>query len=212
VRTCKTLTISIALALGVATSIARAQDAELEIPPDPIALDPVLSGSVYTGLVFPVERSALCPGESDCVFLPGGAVGLFVERRWPSGPALGLGYEVWFVDSSGVYELGIMQELRAQVRYSFLQSSNFHPFIGLGIGALIFGDTLKIATAGVAIDLLLGLELELTEVIGVYIGLPWRFFRTTPFTTPRDRVRRADAEGINIATSVIVALTITEAP
>jgi hypothetical protein len=210
VRTRKTWTISLLLALPAAS--ASAQDFPLEVPPDPIALDPVLSGSVYTGLVFPVSTTPLCPGESDCVLLPGGLVGVYVERRWPSGPALGLGYEVWFVDSSGVYELGIMQELRAQVRYSFLQSSIVHPFVGLGIGALIFGDTLKIATAGVALDLLIGVELELTEIIGVYVGLPWRFFRTTAFTTPRDRVRRADDPGINIATSFIISLTITEAP
>jgi hypothetical protein len=181
----------------------------IELPPDPYSLDPVVSVGFHLGLVVPVARDPLCPSGSDCVFQGGGSFGVVLERRWPSGPAIGLGYQLWFLDASGIYELGLMQELRAQFRYLFLMEAILHPFLGAGIGAVVFGDTFAVATVGVAVDAFLGVELELTETISVHVAIPWRVFRTDSFTTRRDRVRRAEEAGFNVAASLELGLAIT---
>lgn len=202
-----------------APAIAQAQppeatvdDAGFELPRAPSEIDPVLAVDVHFTAVFPVLRDPLCPDGAKCVFAGGGGVGIGVERRWPAGLTLGLGYDAWFLDSNNVYELGVMQMLSARVRYYFMQPSIVHPFLGAGVGALIFGDTLEIATLGVAAVGTLGLEWELTEAIALTVAIPVRFFTTSSFQTRRDRVDRAEDPGLNVAASVQFGLVIVETP
>ena len=187
-------------------------DAAFELPPVPTDVDPVLAVDVHFAAVFPILRDPLCPAAEKCVFAGGGGVGLGVERRWPTGVSLGLGYDAWFLDSNNVYELAVMQMLSARVRYLLLSESIVHPVIGAAIGALVFGDTLEIATLGVAGVASVGLEWELTESIALLLLLPVRFFTTSSFQTRRDRVERAEEPGLNIAASLQFGLVIVETP
>lgn len=184
-----------------------------ELPRAPEELDPLLSVEVHVAAVVPVTRKPLCPPDVErCVFRGGGGVGGSIERRWPTGLALGLGYDAWFLDSDNVYELGVMQMLSARLRYYFLRESVLHPFVAGGAGALIFGDTLQIATVGVGVEAAVGVEIELTETIALAGVLPWRFFTTSPFQTTRDRAERAQEPGVNVAVSFQVGLVVVTAP
>lgn len=181
-----------------------------EVPPAADALEPVLSGSIYLGVGVPLEAKTLCPNGSECVFSGAGNVGAQIERRWPSGPAVGLSYELGFVNSNAVYELGLLQELRGQARYYFLPRSLLHPFIGGGVGAVVFGDTFRIATAGVSATAFVGVELEMTELLSVFVTLPVRAVRFGAFTTDRDGVRRASDGNFTVTASLQVGIAITQ--
>lgn len=183
-----------------------------ELPRPPQELDAVLAVEVHVSIVSPVLRDPLCPPEADCVFGGGGGVGGSLERRWPTGMSLGLAYDAWFVDSNNIYELAVMQMLSARVRYYFMQDTALHPHLGLGAGALTFGDTLRFATVGFAVEASVGGEWEVTESIAVSVAMPWRLFTTSSFQTTRDRVQRAEEAGINLAVSLQIGLTIVETP
>ncbi|MEM9189587.1 MAG: hypothetical protein AAGF12_10460 [Myxococcota bacterium] len=187
---------------------------ELEVVPRPPAeREPVLGVHVFLSGVLPVQTSStLCPDEAECVFGVGGGVGAALEQRWPTGPALGLAYEAWFLDSAGVFEVGLLHTLRAQVRYLFFSSGVLHPYLGGGVSFLLFGDSFRARTAGVAIDLMVGVELELTASISLVLAAPWRVFSLAPFTSPRDGVARSESIGISTAFSLQVGLAIIETP
>lgn len=183
-----------------------------EVPPAVESLEPVLSGALYLGFSLPLENGALCPSAAECVYSNGGGVGGHVERRWPSGPAVGLAYELGFVNSNGVFELGLIQELRGQAKYYFLPRSLVHPFVGGGVGAVIFGDTFRVATAGVSVTAIVGLELELTELLSAFVTLPVRAIRFAPFTAGRDGVRRAADGDFSVTAALQLGLVITQIP
>ena len=201
--------------------VAQAQDGDAEPrrprfapPPAPDDQEPVLGGEVHIVAVSPISRDPLCPAGSDpmmeagCVFSGGGGVGLSLERRWPRGLSIMLGYEAWFLDSNAVYELAVMQEVRAMVRYLFFDRAAMHPFLGFGLGAMLFGDTLSIAAVGGAVDIAIGVEIELTETFALVLATPVRIFTTTSFVTPRDGTRRAEEGGFNSAVCLHIGLSV----
>jgi hypothetical protein len=201
-----------------AVSGARAQDAapeephasavHVDPPPAPEAREPELIAQVHLGTVIPLERTDICPGESLCVLGGGAIVGVEIERRWPFGLGVLVGYDAWFVDSGGVFELGVVQIVRAGVQYVFADEWSIHPAIHLGVGALVFGDTLLVSTVGGAAEVGASAELELTESVAITFGAQAWLFTTTPFTTGRDRTRRSEGLGLNAALQLNVGLSI----
>lgn len=200
-----------------AAGVARAQDApeephpsavHVDPPPAPEAREPELIAQVHLGTVIPLERTDICPGESLCVLGGGAIVGVEIERRWPFGLGVLVGYDAWFVDSGGVFELGVVQIVRAGVQYVFADEWSIHPAIHLGVGALVFGDTLLVSTVGGAAEVGASAELELTESVAITFGAQAWLFTTTPFTTGRDRTRRSEGLGLNAALQLNVGLSI----
>lgn len=170
----------------------RVRAAEFQ-PPQPIdELPPALNYEVHLGLMLPIEVSDVCPAEADCILDGGGGVGVFLAQRWPAGLAIGLDYQAWFVDSSSVFELGVLQSLHAYSRFYFMPTNVAHPFVGVGVGGMLFGDTLNISTIGLSAEALAGVELELTESIGLVFSVPVRMLRMGRFVSPRDRVARGE--------------------
>lgn len=176
-------------------------------PPSPAEHEPVLLVDVYLGLVTPLERSDICPGGASCVLGGGAVVGGEIERRWAFGLGIFLGYEAWFVESGGVFELGTAQLIRAGLRFSFLESQVVHPAIHVGAGAMVFGDALFVSTVGGALDLGATTEIELTDSVAATVGAKTWLFTTGPFTT-RDEVERSQGAGINVALMLSVGLSI----
>jgi hypothetical protein len=162
----------------------------LVIPPPPMQIPPRLALEVHTGLTLPLDNDALCPSAAGCVLQSGGGIGLSVERRWPTGFGGLLAYDVWFLDSDSVYELAVQQLFRAGARYTMPTDFVFHPIFELSLGVMGLGDIFRIATAGVLIQSFSGVETELTESVGVRIGMGLRAFSHSPFRTQRDGVRR----------------------
>jgi hypothetical protein len=174
---------------------ARADDTSkgeflFEVPPAPALATPLLAFDVHTGFSSPLNHRSLCPAGAGCVLQSGGGVGGSIERRWPSGFGVMGAYDLWFLDTDSVYELGVEQILRAGMRYTMPSEIIFHPMFELTAGFLTYGDTFRVATAGVVLQALAGSEIELTESVGLRVGFGLRVFSHSAFRTERDGVWR----------------------
>ena len=197
--------------LVLLTSSAHAQEPaphHVEPPPAPDSREAELNVAIRLGAIAPIDQADICPGDSTCVLGAGASFGLEIERRWPLGIGILVAYDAWFVDSGGVFELGIVQAVLAGVRYTFLLDSIVHPSVHIGAGALVFGDTFLVETVGGALDLGVGAEFELTDSVVLAGGAAFWLFTTSPFVTGRDRTRRSEGLGLNIALQVYLGLTI----
>lgn len=210
-------TLALAGVLGLVVGLASPVGAQapgpagarhVRPPPAPETHQPELLAEIHTGGVIPLERSDICPGDSLCVLGGGGVIGVEIERRWPMGLGVSVAYDVWFVDSGGVFELGSVQTVRAAVRYVFGYEWQVHPAIQIGAGALVFGDTLSVSTVGGALEIGASAEVELTESVSLTAGAQAWLFTTTPFTTGRDRTMRSEGLGLNAALQLNVGLLI----
>jgi hypothetical protein len=177
---------------GVSPAQAEADTGELhfEVPPAPANAKPLLTFDVHTGVTAPLNHRALCPKTAGCVLKAGGGVGGSVERRWPSGFGVLGAYDLWFLDTDSVYELGVQQQLRGGVRYTMPTEVIFHPMFELTAGVFLYGDTFRVATGGAALQLIAGSEIELTEAVGLRLGFGLRVFSHSAFRTERDGVLR----------------------
>lgn len=174
-------------------SVAHGQAAEpfrFEVPPAPELAKPRLTFDVHVGFSAPLNNHPLCPAGAGCVLKSGGGVGGSAERRWAGGLGVLVGYDLWFLDSDSVYELGVQQILRAGLRYTMPTSVVFHPVFELSGGLMVYGDTFRIATAGALLEGLVGSEFELSAAFGLRAGLGVRVFSHSPFRTERDDVQR----------------------
>src|SRR4030095_16562598 len=93
------------LSYVVAAGRVRAEATEPPILVPPEAQKPVLAGEVHVDMLFPLLRKAFCPEGAACVLEEGLGLGFSVERRWPTGLGLILGYDAWFLNSNNVFEL-----------------------------------------------------------------------------------------------------------
>lgn len=203
------------LALGLLTGLpaAHAQDVTpredlLVIPPPPSLAAPRYALEVHTGLTLPLDNNSLCPSGAGCVLEAGGGIGVSLERRWPSGFGALAAYDVWFLDSDSVYELAVQQLLRGGMRYTMPTDFVFHPIFELSLGVMGLGDIFRIATGGMLVQAFSGVEAELTESVGVRVGMGLRAFSHSSFRTERDGVRRGDGVRFSEAFFVEVGLTV----
>jgi hypothetical protein len=162
---------------------------------------------VHTGFSAPLSNRSLCPKDVGCVMQSGGGVGGSAERRWPSGFGLMLAYDLWFLDTDSVYELGVQQLLRAGLRYTMPTDIVFHPVFELTGGGMGYGDTFAIATAGVLAQAMAGCEIELSAAFGLRAGIGLRAFSHTTFRTERDGVKRGNHGPFSESFFFEVALT-----
>jgi hypothetical protein len=169
---------------------ASSQGFVFEVPPAPQLAEARFTFDVHTGFSSPLANHSLCPPGAGCVLKSGGGVGGSAERRWPMGLGVLAGYDLWFLDSDSVYELGVQQILRLGLRYTMPTSVVFHPVFELSPGLMMFGDTFRVATVGAALEVLAGSEFELSAVFGLRAGLGVRVFSHSEFRTERDGVLR----------------------
>lgn len=196
-----------ALAQGLAEEQA---DAEFELPPPPETLPPQLAGEARLDVVFPLAQGRLCPPGELCVFGGGGGVGGLVEWRRASGLALGVGYDVWFLDGNGVHELSTLQAVRFNLRKFFLPHREVHPYVGGAVGALLFGDTFRHNAVGALVDLTFGFEVEISPTLAFTAGIAVRLFYTTEFESRSDGVIRGDNFGVDGAAALQVGLVLLQ--
>jgi len=187
---------------------AAGHEPDLDLEEEEASPLPTLVGEVHLSAVIPFAREPLCPVDRPCVLGGGGGIGGTLEHRWSIGFALFVGYDAWFLDSDGVYEIGVLQLLRAGARYVFMMDSLLHPFLDAGVGLVLFGDTFLVSAAGGAIQLTLGAEIELSDEIAMTLSTAWRFFVTSEFSTSSDRTVRG-GEGLNAAVAIQIGFALT---
>lgn len=195
--------------LGVSVGRALGQSEPFEPPPPPEEHAPVIAGEVHLDVVFPFADRPLCPPGDACVFGGGGGIGGLVEWRYPTGWAVGAGYDVWLLDGNGVHELSTLQALRFVARRFFLRERQLHPFVGAAIGGLLFGDAFRRNAGGGLVDVFAGFELEIVPTLAFVVGIGVRLFATSAFTSRSDEVERAQKFGVDGAAMLQVGLALT---
>jgi hypothetical protein len=195
-------------------SLVAAQEGAgaFELPPPPDSLGPHRVGEFYMSFVFPVARDPLCPADAACIFGGGGGVGALTEWRWPRGPAVGFGYDLWFLNGNAVFELTTVQFLKAHFRYYGLKEKLAHPFVGVGLGFLLLGDVFRRNAVGAGVEGTVGVELELTSRLAFTSQLSLRAFATNGFRSRSDGVDRAVDFGVDVAASLTFGLVLLQAP
>lgn len=189
-----------AIAMAATCVPARADDA-LEIPPPPSEAPPWWELELGAAAFVPLERSAMCPPEHDCVLNAGVGLGVRVTHRTPDGLGWTVGYDLGVLDSASLYEVALLHVVRGAVRYVLDESSRVQPWLAGGIGVLLFGDASSIATGGGLVSFGGGAHVELSEVVALVGGVEAWLLAAAPFRT-RDGTLRGDPFGVNVVVQV----------
>ncbi len=207
---CASLSMSVLGGLARADAgAARAPASEkFEIPPAPARAKPRFALEVHASLVRPLDNRSVCPRGVGCVLQGGGGLGVSLERRRPSGFGAFGAYDVWFLDTDSVYELGVQQAARAGVRYTMPTEVVFHPVFDVSLGIMVYGDTFRFATVGGLADIFAGAEIELNATFGLRVGLGLRVFSHRSFRTERDSALRGQSGVFAEYMQIQVGLTV----
>ena len=199
------------VAIAVVTVFASSAAAEpFQLPPPQDELPVRLAGEVSLHVAFPFAQGSLCPEGSACILGSGAGIAGLLEWRFPRGLGVGVGYDAWFLDGNGVNELSTLQTLRATLRYRLLRDRQVHPYLGAALGALLFGDTFRVEAVGGAVDLLLGVEIELSASLAFTAGVLIRLLTTSAFRSNSDGVERAESFGPDGAAALTVGLVLLQ--
>jgi hypothetical protein len=183
----------------------------LEPPPLPSQRPSVLGWELHALMVLPLA-DALCPAGEACLLNEGVGLGGSVERRWPFGGALVLGYDLALLEGGGIFEVGTLQVLRAGVKWVIPIDRATKPYLGVDVGAVLFGDSFDVATAGGTVQLDAGAEVELTHRYALTLGLVFRAITTGGFVSLGDSVARGRDPSASLALVVQVGLAFLEDP
>jgi hypothetical protein len=197
-------------ASALTASVARAES--FEVPPDPRDRPPAWNVEPRLEVVFPVVVRRLCPDGAACPYGSGFGLGVLVERRYRSGVGLGLAYDLRFMDGDNLFELSTVQSLAGSFRYFFLPRSAAHPFVGVEVGAVLFGNTFQVSTGGVHVDGRAGVEIEASDVLSFTLYGTFRALYTVPFTSQPDAVRRSSSGGLDLTFSLGAGLALRFGP
>lgn len=205
------LLLAAAVSMTQVVHVARAEEPAsraggIELPPDPAERVSVRGVDVELHLPIPIYARPLCPEGSACILGVGGGFGVFVERRFQNGFAIGGGYSASILAAQSVYELTTLQSLGARARWVLLPESATHPLFDVGLGLATLGDVFRPATGGAYVDIGAGGEFEITARVAFTLGLSFRTVALAPFTTPQDHVRRSLAPYFDVITSLHVGV------
>ncbi len=170
----------------------------------------MLAGEVHLSSVSAVRAGSLCPSGSACIFNGGGGIGGSLQWRYTRGLTLGAGYEGFFLNGNGVYELTVVQILRASLGYRMLRAWRAHPYVGVGLGVSMLGDSFHYSAMGASADLYGGVEFEISHTLAVRLGLGFWFGTNGPFTSNNDGVSRSGTPDIAVASTLQLGLVILE--
>lgn len=209
--------VAIAIASFATTNaaIARADDVPaqeteetgLALPPPPDRGPSWWELEVGALAVVPIERSAICPANHDCVMNAGVGLATRLTRRSPDGVGWGLAYDLWVLDSASLYEVALLHSLRGHLRYVLDSSSRVQPWIGASVGLLLFGDASSVSTGGGVVTGGAGVQVELSTEFAVFASAEAWLFATAPFST-RDGTTRADPFGVNLVLEVALGVMV----
>lgn len=143
-------------------------------PPSPLEVDYAQYG-VALAAEIPLLTGGVCPDESvaPCIIGLGGGPILRGGYR-PAGPwYFGGAYQFSKLDSNNLYRLGILQQLRGELRYLFATGSRVSPYVSGGLGGMVYGNEFSVETGGAALLAGLGLETEITRFAVVGLDLAY---------------------------------------
>jgi hypothetical protein len=176
------------------SSLAQERHLPQATRPPPNSLD-----YLVTGIALSAETVAspadMCPGPdgSACILERGLGLGIRAGYRsrgpWYTGGA----YQFSRHESSNLLRLAIMQQLRGELRYYMDLGTRATPYLGFGLGAVIYGNEWGADTGGVVGMLGPGVELAVTQDLAVGAAL---FYRPMLLRAHTDTTGVRRAEGV----------------
>ena len=142
--------------------------------PPPLHVDYASYGVAVTADVL-LAAGATCGGEGQpCILGSGG--GLLLRGGYQSaGPwYLGGAYQLSKTNSANIYRLATLQQLRAEMRYRFDLGHRTAPYATWGLGAFVYGNEWGVETGGGAALAGAGLEVELSRLALLGVGLRYQ--------------------------------------
>lgn len=138
---------------------------EPEAPrPPPLHIDYVTYGVAISG-DFLVAAGATCRVDSvPCILGSGGGLVLRGGYRSPGPWWVGGAYQFSTTDSSNLYRLGTLQQLRAEMRYSLDLGYRTSPYATWGLGGVVYGNEFGVETGGGTGFLGVGFEMQLSRL------------------------------------------------
>ncbi len=180
----------VALTLSASATAEEPQAQATRPPPNSLEY-------LVTGLALSAETVAspadMCPDDeaTPCILERGLGLGIRAGYRTRGAWYAGGAYEFSRHESSNLLRLAIMQQLRAEVRYYMDLGTRATPYLGFGVGAVIYGNEWGADTGGVAGMLGPGIEFAVTPELSVGAALFYRPMVLRAYEDTADQ-RRAD--------------------
>ena len=160
------------MVFGAVTShlCAVAEDARAdEVPrPSPLHVD-YAAYSVAVSADLMVDPGATCRAQGSeptpCILGSGGGLVLRGGYRSPGPWYIGGAYQFSTTDSDNLYRLGILQQLRGEMRYFVDLGYNASPYVTWGIGGVVYGNEWGVETGGGTVFGGVGLEFQLSRLV-----------------------------------------------
>jgi len=143
--------------------------------PSPLEVDYAQYG-VAIAAELPLTPGGICPdaAAAPCIIGLGGGPVIRGGYR-PSGPwYFGGAYQFSKLDSNNLYRLGILQQLRAEMRYYIDFGSRVTPYVTWAAGGLIYGNEFSAETGGASIFGGGGVEFEVSRLVVVGLNLVYQ--------------------------------------
>jgi len=144
----------------------------------------------------PVEPGGICPERATvpCIIGLGGGPVLRGGYR-PAGPwYFGGAYQFSKLDSNNLYRLGILQQLRGEMRYFVYTGSRVSPYVTWGLGGMVYGNEFGVETGGVSAFFGGGFEFEVSRAAIVGANIVYRPVLLAGYT---------DAAGLDRSTGIV---------
>lgn len=181
--------------LALAPSVAHADNnatksEEAASTPEHLAQAFIQWGLAFTG-EFVVAPGPICsfPNAPACILGTGGGLTLRLGRRLRGPWYFGGAYEFSKMDSSQLYRLAILQQLRAEGRYYISTGRAIEPYVMATVGAATYGNLWGIDTGGPLVGIALGTEFQVSTAIVLGVAVSYRAIFFSRFTDSANTTR-----------------------
>lgn len=109
-----------------------------------------------------------------CILGSGGGIAIRGGYRSPGPWYFGGAYEFSKMDSSNLYRLGILQQLRAEARYIVDTGYRLQPYATGGLGGIVYGNEWGVETGGAEVFAGAGVSFEVSRLAQIGVGFVYR--------------------------------------
>lgn len=146
--------------------------------PPPLHIDYVSYGlAVTVDLMADAGGTCRQSGGSEpvpCILGSGGGLVLRGGYRSPGPWYVGGAYQFSKTDSSNLYRLAILQQLRAEMRYVFDLGYQSSPYVIWGLGGVVYGNEWGVETGGGTAFAGVGVEMQLARLVSLGIAIHYQ--------------------------------------
>jgi len=173
-----------------------------------VALEKLLSGGDVCPTPTATTGAEGAKTPTPCILGSGGGLAIRMGYRSRGPWYLGGAYEFTRMDSGNLLRLGILQQLRGEVRYYLDAGNRLTPYGTLGFGGVVYGNEWRVSSGGPMLSAGLGLEFQVTQSTVIGLGLGYRGFLFHNWTDSTGQVRANEYLGFGFAHTIGLEITL----